>query len=136
MNERRVIKNCDKLISKGDCAARKPALETAELALIDLNSYNVLKRFLKRTKDRLYFGKNQWDLSKVRSIYVVGGGKAANAVATGALLVKFGAPRAGEKINKYNRLLQIQDDLGKSACFSGFASLLHKGGQDNAQNRV
>lgn len=81
MNERRIIKNCDKLVSKGDYAARKPVLETIEMALKDLNSYHVLKRFLRRTKDSLFFGKNQWDLSRFRNIYVVGGGKAANAMA-------------------------------------------------------
>jgi enolase len=45
------------------------------------------------------------------------------AVAAGARLVKFGALRAGEKINKYNRLLQIQDELGKAAVFPGFTNL-------------
>lgn len=41
------------------------------------------------------------------------------AVALGAQLAKFGAPRAGEKVNKYNRLLQIKDELGGSAGFFG-----------------
>lgn len=58
------------------------------------------------------------------------------AVAAGAPLVKFGAPRAGEKINKYNRLLQIQDDLGESAYFLGFESLLHRGEKDHAEKSV
>ena len=81
MNERRIIKNCDKLVSKGDCAVRKPVLETLEMALKDLNSYYVLKRFLRRTEDSLFFGENRWDLSRYRNIYVVGGGKAADAMA-------------------------------------------------------
>lgn len=39
------------------------------------------------------------------------------ALALDAPLVKFGAPRAGEKINKYNRLLQIEDEMGEKATF-------------------
>ncbi len=58
------------------------------------------------------------------------------AVAAGAPLVKFGAPRAGEKINKYNRLLQIQDELGKAAVFPGFTNLPAQEGKDNAQNSL
>jgi len=49
------------------------------------------------------------------------------AVAAGARLVKFGAPRSGERTNKYNRLLQIQDELGKSAVFSAFTGLTVRG---------
>ena len=41
------------------------------------------------------------------------------AVALGARLAKFGAPRAGEKVNKYNRLLQIRDELEGAAGFFG-----------------
>lgn len=83
--------------------------------------------------------------AKVRGYCLVPGGRAGGsvddpiadiAVAMGAPLVKFGAPRAGEKINKYNRLLQIQDELGTSACFSKFESFLQKGGKDHAQTIV
>ena len=45
------------------------------------------------------------------------------AVALGAPLVKFGAPRAGEKVNKYNRLLQIEDELGRNAQFFRFEDI-------------
>ncbi|MBW1961180.1 MAG: phosphopyruvate hydratase [Deltaproteobacteria bacterium] len=46
------------------------------------------------------------------------------AIAVGASMVKFGAPRAGEKINKYNRLLQICDELGDDARWIDFKSLM------------
>ncbi|MEA1997390.1 MAG: phosphopyruvate hydratase [Gemmatimonadota bacterium] len=45
------------------------------------------------------------------------------AVALGAPMVKFGAPRAGEKVNKYNRLFQITDEIGKAARFSRFEDI-------------
>ena len=52
------------------------------------------------------------------------------AVAVGAPLVKFGAPRAGEKVNKYNRLLQIEDELGRAAQFFRFEDITLKRGKE------
>ncbi len=52
------------------------------------------------------------------------------AVAVGAPLVKFGAPRAGEKVNKYNRLVQIEDEIGKAAQFSCFEDIMTKSGEN------
>jgi enolase len=40
------------------------------------------------------------------------------AVATGAGQIKAGAPCRGERIAKYNRLLEIEDELGKAATFT------------------
>jgi enolase len=83
--------------------------------------------------------------AKAHGYWIIPGGRAGGsvddpitdlAVAVGAPLVKFGAPRAGEKINKYNRLLQIQDDLGTAAHFPDFVSLLHQGGKGYAQKGV
>lgn len=41
------------------------------------------------------------------------------AVAIGAPLVKFGAPRTGERIAKQNYLIRIEEELGESGRFSG-----------------
>ncbi|HSB80185.1 MAG TPA: enolase [Candidatus Methylomirabilis sp.] len=41
------------------------------------------------------------------------------AVAVGAPLVKFGAPRTGERLGKQNCLLRIEEELGNSARFAG-----------------
>lgn len=41
------------------------------------------------------------------------------AVAVGAPLVKFGAPRTGERLGKQNCLLRIEEELGDSARFAG-----------------
>jgi enolase len=80
--------------------------------------------------------------AKAHGYWIIPGGRAGGsvddpvtdlAVAAGAPLVKFGAPRAGEKINKYNRLLQIQDDLGTAAHFPDFIKLLCQGGTGHAQ---
>ena len=85
------------------------------------------------------------EYAKANGYWIIPGGRAGGsvddpvtdlAVAAGAPLVKFGAPRAGEKINKYNRLLQIQDELGKAAHFPDFVSLLRRGGKGDAENGV
>ena len=41
------------------------------------------------------------------------------AVAVGASLVKFGAPRTGERLGKQNCLLRIEEELGDSGRFAG-----------------
>lgn len=59
---------------------------------------------------------------------VIGSGRAGGsiddpipdiAVAIGAPLVKFGAPRTGERLGKQNVLLRIEEELGESARFAG-----------------
>ncbi len=59
---------------------------------------------------------------------VIGSGRAGGsvddpvpdvAVAAGAALVKFGAPRTGERLNMQNCLLRMEDELGASARFAG-----------------
>jgi len=85
------------------------------------------------------------EFAKAHGYWIIPGGRAGGsvddpvtdlAVAAGAPLVKFGAPRAGEKINKYNRLLQIQDELGAAAHFPDFVSLLRRGGKGDDQRGV
>jgi enolase len=60
--------------------------------------------------------------------HVVGSGRAGGsiddpipdiAVAVGAPLVKFGAPRTGERLGKQNCLLRIEEELAGSARFAG-----------------
>ncbi len=41
------------------------------------------------------------------------------SVATNAGQIKTGAPARGERINKYNQLLRIEDQLGDNAVFAG-----------------
>ena len=41
------------------------------------------------------------------------------AVATGAGMIKTGAPARSERVAKYNRLLQIESELGESAVYAG-----------------
>jgi enolase len=46
------------------------------------------------------------------------------AVATGAGQIKTGAPSRSERVAKYNRLLQIEEEVGISAHYPGRAAFV------------
>jgi enolase len=46
------------------------------------------------------------------------------AVATGAGQIKAGAPSRSERVAKYNRLLQVEEEVGKTAPYPGRAAFL------------
>ncbi len=81
MSSLMVIKNRDALAAVGDRAARTVALEIAEAALQSLDAYSLLRTLLRMDEDTLRFGSRGWDLGRRRRVFVVGAGKAANAMA-------------------------------------------------------
>ena len=48
------------------------------------------------------------------------------AVALNADQIKTGAPNRSERVAKYNRLLRIEEELGDSAVYPGFAAFQQK----------
>ena len=80
------IKNRNQLVEKGKTEAtrkaRELALKSLEHALTAVNPQNLLKSQVTIEDSTLCAGKYRFDLSKIGSIYVVGGGKAAGAMAT------------------------------------------------------
>lgn len=78
------IKNLSALVSKGDVNARKIALEVAEEILRELDSRSVIGKTVALNGNILNVGEKAWDLSKKKNVYVVGAGKACNAM-VGAL---------------------------------------------------
>jgi len=75
------IKNLEKLRSQGEGTARKIVLEILESSLQALDSYEVIRRLLILDGDTLKIGDCQWDLAHKRRLFVVGAGKAGNAMA-------------------------------------------------------
>lgn len=75
------IKNFEYLCSKGDTESRKVILEIIESSLQQLDSYLLIRRLLKLDGSILQIGNLHWDLSKKRKIFVIGAGKAGNAMA-------------------------------------------------------
>ena len=51
------------------------------------------------------------------------------AVGLNTGLIKAGAPCRSERIAKYNRLLRIEDELGKSVCFAGMQAFYNLSGE-------
>lgn len=79
------IKNRDQLIEKGNTGvnrkARELTLKSLEHALAAVNPQKLLKAQVMIEDSILCAGKHRFDLNKIGSIYVVGGGKATGAMA-------------------------------------------------------
>lgn len=75
------IKNYDDLISHGDVASRKIVLDVTEKTLQQLDAYERIKSITRLDSNILHIGTKSWDLSKKRNVYLVGAGKACNAMA-------------------------------------------------------
>ncbi len=76
-----IIKNRGALESVGDSRARKIVLEIAETVMHSLDSHRIMHEVLRLDKGVLRIGESKWELRSKRRLYVVGAGKAANAMA-------------------------------------------------------
>jgi glycerate 2-kinase len=75
------IKNRERLASVGDVPSRKVVLDVIEASLQSLDVYPVIRRLLVLDGDVLRIGTYHWDLGRKRRLFVIGAGKAANAMA-------------------------------------------------------
>jgi glycerate 2-kinase len=75
------IRNRAQLTSVGDSAARRRLLDIAEDALTAMDSYPVIRDLFVLERNALRIGARSWDLGPARRVFVVGAGKAANAMA-------------------------------------------------------
>lgn len=71
-----IIKNKEQLLSHGNTALRKKALEITEYALHHANPYVKTKELVRLDGDILRVGKNSFDLNTYKRIYILGAGKA------------------------------------------------------------
>lgn len=69
------IRNYEELISCGDAASRKLVLELTDRVLKRLDSYDRIKSMMYLDGDILHVGSRCWDLSKKKSVYVLGAGR-------------------------------------------------------------
>lgn len=77
---KRKIKNYEALISSGDTVSRKIVLDITERTLKRLDSGERIKSIMHREGPLLYIGEKVWDLSKKQNVYMIGAGKACNAM--------------------------------------------------------
>lgn len=76
-----IIKNLLELSQKGNAEGRRLVLDVAENALQHVNSYNLIRNFVK-LENELRIGTVAYDLEKMNNFYVVGGGKQVTYVAS------------------------------------------------------
>ncbi|HTX52846.1 MAG TPA: DUF4147 domain-containing protein [Candidatus Baltobacteraceae bacterium] len=77
----RKIRNFDRLTDHGDADSRRLVLTVAERTLERLDAYTRIKSIMSCTGRTLTVGTRQWDLITKRNIYLIGAGKACNAMA-------------------------------------------------------
>ena len=77
----RKIKNHQELSSHGDRESRRVVLDITEATLRHLDAYERIKSIARLDGQVLHIGTRTWDLSRKRHVYLVGAGKACNAMA-------------------------------------------------------
>ncbi len=77
----RKIRNFDRLTDHGDADSRRLVLTIAERTLERLDAYNRIKSIMRFDGHALTVGTRHWDLDAKRNVYLVGAGKACNAMA-------------------------------------------------------
>jgi glycerate 2-kinase len=75
------IKNYGQLLSHGDVESRKIVLDITDATLKYLDAYGRIKSIASYDGRFLKIGTRSWDLSKKRNVYLIGAGKACNAMA-------------------------------------------------------
>ncbi len=75
------IKNRERLASAGDIASRHVVLDVVEASLQSLDTYPLIRDLLVLDGDLLRIGRCRWNLGGKRRLFVVGAGKAGNAMA-------------------------------------------------------
>ncbi|GAB3596937.1 glycerate kinase type-2 family protein [Microbacterium tumbae] len=75
------IRNSAELTARGDATGRALVLEIVEDALARVDAYPRIRDLVRVEEDVLHVGDREWALRPRRRIYLIGAGKAANAMA-------------------------------------------------------
>lgn len=110
------IRNAPELSGVGDRDGRRIVLEIAERTLRDLDSYARIRSITSYRDGILTIGTRQWDLRDGRNVYLVGAGKAANAMAMAIDHTLGDRLTAGVAIVK---VAEPDDRFGKTEVFVG-----------------
>ena len=74
------IKNRQEILSHGNATSRKIVLDITERMLEKADSYERIRKMMHVEGSILHIGEKTWDLSKKKHIYLLGAGKACNAM--------------------------------------------------------
>jgi glycerate-2-kinase len=100
----RKIKNYEKIVSHGDQHSRRIILDITEATLRYLDAYERIKTIAHLDQDLLWIGTRSWDLSRKRNVYLVGAGKACNAMAMAFDEI------LGERLTKGIAIVKVADE--------------------------
>ena len=75
------IRNRAELLAHGKRESKEIVLDIAEKTLKRLDGYHRVKELMSLSGSILTVGRKKWDLSKKKHVYLVGAGKACNAMA-------------------------------------------------------
>ncbi|MEI6101433.1 MAG: DUF4147 domain-containing protein [Eubacteriales bacterium] len=101
---RNKIKNREQLLSHGDSESRKIVLDITEATLQYLDAYERIKSIASYDGSTLKIGTRSWDLSKKRNVYLIGAGKACNAMAMAIDEI------LGERLTRGIAIVKIDED--------------------------
>lgn len=76
-----LIKNQKELLSHGNRRGREVALDVIEYSIRAVNAYELTKQIVRIETNKLIVGELVYNLSKLRNIFIIGGGKATFAIA-------------------------------------------------------
>ena len=124
------IINREQLLAVGDAGMREVVLDILEETLAELNAYKRLKDLIFFDGRILRIGTETWDLSKKRQVYLICGGKAANATTMALEEILGERLTGGVAIVKS---LEPQDNIKKCEVFVGGHPLPNKEGYKGCQ---
>ncbi len=101
------IRNRQQLISHGDTDSRSIVLNITQRMLERADGYHRIKTMMHRQGPLLTIGEKTWDLSKKRHIYLLGAGKACNAMAMAVEEI------LGEYLTRGIIIVKIQEDTDR-----------------------
>lgn len=107
------IKNRSELLSHGHRHSRQTVLDITDAALEELDAYGRIRSFLKCEGNLLRIGDRCWDLDRKRNVYLIGAGKACNAMAMAV------EDALGERLTDGIALVKILEP-GTGLCVPGF----------------
>ena len=98
------IKNRQEILSCGDIKSKEILLDITEQTLEKLDGYKRIKMIMRLEGDILHVGNCSWDLSKKKNVYLVGAGKACNAMAMAVDEI------LGDKLTAGYAIVKIKED--------------------------
>lgn len=129
----RKVRNYDKIANRCDAAARQKVLQLMDRTLQELDACKCIREIMSLEGDILTVGTRRWDLSKKGKVYLLGAGKACNAMAQAVCDV------LGERITKgiiSVKIVEEQDRYCNTDVYVGGHPLPNEEGMEAAGRMI